>query len=406
VIHAADVRDVVVVGAGIVGLATAHRVLEARPGARVTVVEREPRVAAHQSSRNSGVVHAGLYYPPGSAKARWCRAGKAELERFCVEEGVPLERTGKLVIAVDRDELPALRELAARARRNGVEVEEVGPDGIRDHEPHAAGLAAVWSPETAVTDFAAVAEALRARIEDRGGEVRLDTTVDAIEEDPSGVGVTTSSGRLGAEAVVACAGAWADRVAAMTGEPPSARIVPIRGSWLELRPGLSHLVRGNIYPVPRPGLPFLGVHLTRRLDGRVWIGPNAVLAAARDGARRGTARWRDLADTLRFPGTWRLGVDHAGTAAGEVFRDRVLAAALREVVRYVPGITRADVRRGPWGVRAQAVRPDGTLVEDFEVHRSGRVLHLLNAPSPAATASLAIGGELARRVGSLVGDGT
>jgi (S)-2-hydroxyglutarate dehydrogenase len=283
-----------------------------------------------------------------------------------------------------------------------VEVEEVGPAGLRDHEPHAAGLAAVWSPGTAVTDFAAVAEALRRRVEARGGEVRLGAAVAAIEEDGSGVHVASAAGRLRAGSVVVCAGAWADRLAAMTGAAPTARIVPIRGSWLELRPGLGHLVRGNIYPVPRPGLPFLGVHLTRRLDGRIWIGPNAVLAAARDGGRHGMARWRDLADTLRFPGTWRLAADHAGTAAVELFRDRVLAAALREVVRYVPGIAPADVRRGPWGVRAQAVRSDGTLVEDFEVHRSGRVLHLLNAPSPAATASLAIGAELARRVG----DGT
>jgi (S)-2-hydroxyglutarate dehydrogenase len=392
-----DIRDVAVVGAGIVGLATAYQLLVIRPELRVTVLEREARVAAHQSSRNSGVLHAGLYYPPGSAKARWCRRGKAALERFCAEHGVPVRRSGKLVIAVDRAELPRLRELADRARRNGAEVEPVGPDGIQDHEPHAAGLAGVWSPETAVTDFATVAEGLREQIEARGGEILLGTPVTGLRETRDRVLVASPGASRAARAVVACAGPWADRVAAMSGPGVAEQIVPIRGSWLELRPGLSHLVRGNIYPVPRPGLPFLGVHLTRRIDGRVWIGPNAVLATSRDGERRGSRRWHDLADTLRFPGTWRLAAEHAGTATGELLRDRVLAVTLREVARYVPGISRSDVRRGPWGVRAQAVRPDGTLVEDFEVRASGRILHLLNAPSPAATAALAIGDELARR---------
>jgi (S)-2-hydroxyglutarate dehydrogenase len=390
-------RDVVVVGAGIVGLATAHQLLERRPTLRITVLEAEPRVAAHQSSRNSGVLHAGLYYPPGSAKARWCREGKRELERFCADHGVPVRRAGKLVVAVERAELPRLAELADRARTNGVEVETVGPDGIRDHEPHAVGVGALWSPTTAVTDFATVAEALRRRVEARGGEVVLDTPVTGLTERVDRVRVSSPGGTIGGRVVITCAGSWADRLAAMGGRPTPERIVPIRGSWLELRPGLRHLVRGNVYPVPQPGLPFLGVHLTRRIDDRVWVGPNAVLAAARDGSRGGAARWRDLADTLRFGGSWRLARRHARTAVAEVVRDRLLRATLREVARYVPGIGPEDVRRGPWGVRAQAVRPDGTLVEDFEIRGSGRLLHLLNAPSPAATAALAIGDELARR---------
>ena len=387
--------DVVVIGAGIVGLATAYRLLEARPGSQVVVLEREDRVAAHQSSHNSGVLHAGLYYPPGSAKARWCRQGKVALERFCDEEGVPVRRSGKLVVAVDRDELPRLRDLATRARQNGAPVETLGPDGLRDHEPHVTGLAGVWSPETAVTDFGVVAEALRRRIVTLGGQVLLHTPVTGLREDPDEVRLVTPLGPRRARIAIACAGPWADRVAAMSGPAPPERIVPIRGSWLELRPALRHLVRGNVYPVPRPGLPFLGVHLTRRLDDRIWIGPNAVLTRSRDGGR--TAAWRDLADTLRFTGTWRLGARHAGTAAGEFLRDRCLAATVREVQRYVPAVERRDVRRGPSGIRAQAVRPDGTLVEDFELRASGRVLHLLNAPSPAATASFAIGEELARR---------
>jgi (S)-2-hydroxyglutarate dehydrogenase len=387
--------DVVVIGAGIVGLATAYRLLEARPGSRVVVLEREDRVAAHQSSHNSGVLHAGLYYPPGSAKARWCRQGKVALERFCDEEGVPVRRSGKLVVAVDRDELPRLRDLASRARQNGAPVETVGPDGLRDHEPHVTGLAGVWSPETAVTDFGVVAEALRRRVEALGGEVALRTPVTGLREERDEVRIDTPTGCRRTRVAVACAGPWADRVAAMSGPAPPERIVPIRGSWLELRPSLRHLVRGNVYPVPLPGLPFLGVHLTRRIDDQVWIGPNAVLTRSRDGDR--AAAWRDLAATLRFTGTWRLGARHAGTAAGEFLRDRWLAATVREVQRYVPAVERRDVRRGPSGIRAQAVRPDGTLVEDFELRASGRVLHLLNAPSPAATASFAIGEELARR---------
>jgi (S)-2-hydroxyglutarate dehydrogenase len=391
-------HEVAVIGAGIVGLATALRLLEARPGSRVVVLEREDRVAAHQSSHNSGVLHAGLYYPQGSAKARWCRRGKVALERFCADHGVAVRRDGKLVVAVGRDELPRLRALADRARSNGVEVDLVGPEGLRDHEPHVTGLAGVWSPTTAVTDFGAVALAMAARAAELGAEVRLGTEVTGLREDHDGVTLTTTAGEHRARTAVACAGPWADRVAAMTGGAPAERIVPIRGSWLELRPDRRELVRGNIYPVPRPGLPFLGVHLTRRVDGQVWIGPNAVLARGRD--RSGSHRhhpWHDLLDTLRFPGTWRLGRRHAATAAAELVRDRWLAATVREVRRYVPAISRADVRRGPWGIRAQALRPDGTLVEDFEVRASGRVLHLLNAPSPAATASLAIGEELARR---------
>jgi (S)-2-hydroxyglutarate dehydrogenase len=392
----APTHDVVVIGAGIVGLATALRLLGSSPGLQLAVVEREDRVAAHQSSHNSGVLHAGLYYPPGSAKARWCRRGKEALERFCAEHGVPVRRDGKLVVAVDREELPRLRELADRARRNGVEVDLVGPDGLRDHEPHVTGLAGVWSPTTAVTDFGAAATAMAAKLAELGGQVRLGTEVTGLREGRDQVTVTTTAGELRARGVIACAGPWADRVAAMTGASPPERIVPIRGAWLELRPDRRELVRGSIYPVPRPGLPFLGVHLTRRVDGQVWIGPNAVLARGRD-RLHGRRPWHDLAETLRFPGTWRLGRRHATTAAAELVRDRWLAATIREVRRYVPAISRADVRRGPWGVRAQALRPDGTLVEDFEVRASGRVLHLLNAPSPAATASLAIGEELARQ---------
>jgi (S)-2-hydroxyglutarate dehydrogenase len=393
-----DHLDVAVIGGGIVGLATAHQLLQARPGLRVAVLERESDVGRHQSSRNSGVLHAGLYYPPGSAKALFSRLGKAAMERFCAEQGVPVERTGKVVVAVDRRELPGLAALEQRACVNGVPVERLDADGLRAHEPHVAGIAGLWSPETAVTDFGLVCQVLARTVRKAGGEVRTGVEVVGLDDRSSAVRIATTAGDVAARAAVACAGLQADRVAALAGSPPAERIVPFRGAWLELRPGLRHLVRGNVYPVPAGGLPFLGVHLTRRVDGRVWIGPNAVLAGAREGTRPWSLSGRDLGEVVRFAGTWRLARAHLGVAAGEVWRDRVLRATVRAVQRYVPAIGLRDVRRGPWGVRAQLVAPDGTLVEDFTIRASGRVLHVLNAPSPAATSALAIGEDLAGRV--------
>jgi (S)-2-hydroxyglutarate dehydrogenase len=417
--------DVVVIGGGIVGLATAHRLLEHRPGLRVLVLERETEVGRHQSSRNSGVLHAGLYYTPGSSKARWSRAGKPLMERFCAEHGVPFERTGKVVVAVDRAEVPALDALAERARTNGVEVHRLGPSGLRDHEPHVAGVAGLWTPETAVTDFGAVCHALADAIRAADGEVRTDTEVVDLHATREQVDITTSRGSVvTARAVVACGGLQADRLlsatatgtttagrttagtgtttagrtSTATGPTDDVRIVPIRGSWLELRPDQHHLVRGNIYPVPTGGgLPFLGVHLTRRVDGRVWVGPNAVPVFAREGRSPASLDTHDARAVLAYPGSWRLARAHWQVVVGEVWRDRVLAATTRAVQRYVPAIERAHLRRGPWGVRAQLVDRRGRLVDDFTIRELGRTIHLLNAPSPAATSALTIGGELAER---------
>jgi (S)-2-hydroxyglutarate dehydrogenase len=395
----ADHLDVAVIGGGIVGLATAHQLLSARPGLRVAVLEREPAVGRHQSSRNSGVLHAGIYYPPGSAKARFSRQGKAAMERFCAEQGVPVERTGKVVVAVDPRELSALAALEQRARTNGVPVQRLDADGLRVHEPHVAGIAGLWSPETAVTNFGLVCQALARTVREAGGEVHTGVEVEGLDDRPSGVRIATTAGDVAARTAVACAGLQADRLAALAGLRTPERVVPFRGAWLELRPSLRHLVRGNVYPVPAGGgLPFLGVHLTRRVDGRVWIGPNAVLAGAREGARPWSLSGRDLGAVVRYAGTWRLARAHLGVAAGEVWRDRVLRATVRAVQRYVPAIGLRDVRRGPWGVRAQLVAPDGRLVDDFTIRASGRVLHVLNAPSPAATSALAIGEDLAERV--------
>lgn len=399
------VADVAVVGGGIVGLATAHILLEQRPGLRVVVLEREPDVGRGQSSRNSGVLHAGVYYPPGSAKARWCTTGKRRMEQFCEEHDVPVLRNGKLVVAVRHSELPELARLAERSRANGVLVHEVDAGRLRELEPNVTALAGLHSPTTAVTDFSLVTRAMSRCITAAGGDVRTSSEVLSIDAPAHGpVRLVSRSGDIEASAVVACAGLQADRFARASGVPLTEHIVSFRGSWLRVRPHLAGIVRHSIYPVPVGGLPFLGVHLTPRVDGGLWIGPNAVLALAREGRRPWSADLRDLAAILRFPGLWRLARRYPRVAVGEVWRDVLLRAQLAEVARYVPGIGPDDVERGPWGVRAQLMTPGGDLVEDFRIEQQDRVLHLVNAPSPAATASLAIGEELAGRVGRVLDD--
>ncbi len=388
-------HDVVVVGAGIVGLATAWRLVQARPGLRITVVDKEPRVGVHQSGRNSGVLHAGVYYPPGSDKARLCRRGKRQLEAFCDEHGVDYALNGKLVVAADESELGRLESLEARARANGVPgLRRLGPRGMRAVEPHVRGVAALHSPRTGVVDFAAVCRALADRLEAAGVELRLTTPVAGVDGRTDHATVTTPAGTLGAGAVVVCAGLQSDRLAGGDG----ARIIPFRGSWIRVRAHARHLVAGNVYPVPDPRLPFLGVHLTRRIDGELMIGPNALLAAAREGYDRPAVDARDLLDTLSWPGLWRLAARHWRTGLRELLEDRLTGLYLRRVRRYLPALSRADVVAGPAGIRAQSVTRGGELVDDFSVERRGRVLHVRNAPSPAATASLAIGQELAGRV--------
>ena len=405
--------DVAIVGGGIVGLATAHQLLEAHPDLEVVVLEAEQDVGLQQSARNSGVLHAGLYYPPGSAKARWSRAGKPLLERFCAEHGVPYRRTGKVVVAVEKAEIPALDALADRARTNGVEIHRLGPSGLRDHEPHVSGVAGLWTPETGVTDFGVVCRALADAIRTRGGHIRTGIEVVDLHATDQQVDVTAAgTGHVcSARTVVVCAGLRSDQLLATTagadGHPTAdantdtdtdARIVPVRGSWLELRPDQRHLVRGNIYPVPTGGgLPFLGVHLTKRIDGQVWVGPNAVPVLARQGRRPSSIDLHDLRQLAGFPGTWRLARQHWRVLASEVWADRVLTATVNAVQRYVPAIERQHLRRGPWGVRAQLVDRTGRLVDDFTLREHGRTIHVLNAPSPAATSALAIGGELAAR---------
>lgn len=390
--------DVAIIGAGIVGLATALRLLEARPDLRLTVLEGEDRVAAHQSGHNSGVVHAGLYYAPGSQKAMLCREGKALLERYCETHGIPIAFPGKLVVALDEEEVPRLTALRAKGEANGVAgLEEVGPERIREIEPHVAGIRALWSPRTGITDFTRVTQAYAADVAVRGGAIELSRLVTGIERRREGLVLATPRGPIQAANVIACAGLWSDRVASMSGDatPDSPRIVPFRGDYYTLSPDAATLVNGLVYPVPDPRFPFLGIHLTRRIDGEVWAGPNAVLAFKRTGYRRRDVSLRDLGEALANPGFRRLARRFWRIGLSEMWRDASHGAFTREVQRFLPGLRPDQLRFGPSGVRAQALRRDGTLVDDFDLAGSGRLIHVRNAPSPAATSSLAIGGRLA-----------
>ena len=397
-----DRRDVVIVGGGIVGLATAFRLLEARPDLRLTLVEKEPHLATHQTDHNSGVLHAGLYYAPGSLKAQLCGEGKADLEAFATTHGLPFERCGKLVVAVEECELPRLVDLRRRGEANGVPgLEEVGPDRMREIEPHVAGIRGLWSPSTGIIDFRRVALALADEVRTRGGTIETSWPVSGIDALGSEVVVrrADSDARTAALAVV-CGGLHADRLARLTGDDADPRIVPFRGDYYALAAAARPLVRGLIYPVPDPRFPFLGVHFTRRVDGEVWAGPNAVLAFAREGYRRRDVRPRDLLDTLGDRGFRRLARRYLWAGLAELWRDWWKPAFVAELRRYLPEIQAMDLRFGPSGVRAQAVSADGRLVDDFVLGGRGRVIHVRNAPSPAATSSLAI----ARRVAGMALD--
>ncbi len=391
-----DTYDVAVIGGGIVGLAVALQLQRRKPAWRLILLEKEAELATHQTGHNSGVLHAGLYYAPGSRKARLCREGKAELERFAGERGIPYRRCGKLVVALTRDELVRLAAIRERAAANGVEgLEEVGPERLREIEPAAAGLKALWSPSSGIIDFRRVALAYAAEVARAGGVLRTDCRVVAIEDRGAERIVRTTAGDVACRGLISCAGLFADRVAAMTGPESDLRIVPFRGDYYTLRPAARPLVRGLIYPVPDPRFPFLGVHFTPTLAGDVLAGPNAVLAFAREGYRRTDLSVGDLLETLAFPGFRRLAAKNWRTGLAELRRDWSRRAFAAELRRYVPALAAADLVFGPSGVRAQALRADGTLVDDFAIVEGPRLLHVVNAPSPAATASLAIGREVA-----------
>jgi L-2-hydroxyglutarate oxidase LhgO len=391
-----------VIGAGIVGLAVARRITELFPGASVTVMEKEDRVAVHQTGHNSGVVHAGLYYAPGSLKATLCRRGVGLLHEYCQEKCLPYDECGKLVVAIDESERPALERIRERATANGVpDLRRLTGDELREIEPYGAGVAALHSPRTAITDFVKVAESYADDVRAAGGEIHFGFEVTGIRQNAGQVEVRGCGGRRGGEGtggervltfdrLVVCAGLQSDVVAAWAGDDAGPAIVPFRGEYFRLKPERAHLVKGLIYPVPNPDYPFLGVHFTKRINGSVDLGPNAVLAFAREGYTRTTFNRADLAATLTWPGFRKLARQHWRMGAEEMAGSLSKSLYLRFARKYVPDVTAADIERAPAGVRAQAVDRDGSLVDDFRISRLGNVLAVRNAPSPAATSSLAI----------------
>jgi (S)-2-hydroxyglutarate dehydrogenase len=388
---------VLVIGGGIIGLAVAER-LSQRIGTQVVVCEKENGWAAHQTGHNSGVIHSGLYYAPGSPKALMCRRGAESMIAFAKDNGVPVDVCGKLVVGTDQGEVPRLQALRERGLANGLAVREIGPDEASEFEPHVRCVRALYVPSTGVINFREVSAALVRQLELAGAELRLGTAVVGFRHFQMATVVETTSGEIEADVVVNCAGLHSDRVARMAGVRPAARIVPFRGEYYELAPSARHLVKGLIYPVPDPAFPFLGVHLTRGIDGSVHAGPNAVLALAREGYRWRTIRLGDVAETLRYGGFLRLARRHYRSGADEMLRSlsrRRFADSLR---RLVPEIADADLVRSRPGVRAQAVMPDGRLVDDFLIQAQGHAIHVLNAPSPAATSAL----EIAKHVVSLI----
>jgi len=391
------VRRVAVIGGGILGLAVA-RELTSR-GDHVTVLEKEDRWAAHQTGHNSNVVHAGLYYEPGSFKARMSVAGNQSMIDFARTNGVPFDVCGKLVVATHNDELPGLHALAARASANGVPARLITPAEAHEQEPEVACVAALHVTSTAIIDFAAVCEVLAKQLESAGADLRLNTPALAIRPGSAGgVEIATGTEVIRADVLVNCAGLHSDRVAKLAGLTPPVKIVPFRGEYFTLRPESAHLVRGLIYPVPDPTLPFLGVHLTRMLDGSVHAGPNAVLALRREGYRWRDVSAGDLAETARFPGLWRLARKYPRTAVDEVARSLSRRRFARSLARLVPAVGREDLVRAGAGVRAQALRRDGTLVHDFIIETAPNQVHVLNAPSPGATCALEIAKHVADQV--------
>lgn len=389
--------DVAVIGAGILGLSTAMALARRHSGLRVVALEQESGVGRHQSGNNSGVIHSGLYYRPGSAKARMAVEGAERMYAFCAEHGVGAERCGKVVVATHERELERLAELRRRGEANGVQgIREIGPDELRALEPNAAGVRALHVPSTGIADYPAVCNTYRSLLEANGGAVRLRSRVGRIRVDPDGVALHTTSGRLRARYAVNCAGLQADRVAQRAGAPRDVRIVPFRGEYYDLTESARGLVRNLIYPVPDPAFPFLGVHFTRRLDGSVEAGPNAVLALRREGYR-----WRDVSltdtwDAVSYIGFLRLAQRHWRTGLGEVWRSANKPAFVAALRRLMPALQGSQLVRGGAGVRAQALERDGSLVDDFQIVETDRMIHVLNAPSPGATASLPIGEQIAQ----------
>lgn len=394
--------DVVVVGAGVVGLASTLALTEQHPQLKIAILEKESEVAAHQTGHNSGVIHSGIYYKPGSYKARLCVEGARLVTQFCDEHRIPYERCGKVIVATAEEELPRLQTLFERGTANGVPgLELIGPERLREIEPHSAGIKAIWSPATGIVDFAEVARTMARLLEERGVQLLTKAQVTGIVQETNGLRLQTPRGEIKARYMVNCAGLYCDVLARHTGIQPDLQIIPFRGEYVFLRPERRSLVNGLIYPVPDPRFPFLGVHFTRTIYGDVEAGPNAVLAFAREGYTMGRIHPGELLATLTYPGLWAMGRKYWRTGFYEFYRSLSRKALISSLQRLIPEVSLPDIASGGAGVRAQAVTRDGSLVDDFHIVESPRAIHVLNAPSPAATASLAIGRHIAKQAAAL-----
>jgi L-2-hydroxyglutarate oxidase len=390
--------DFAIVGGGIVGLSTARALLERHPNAGVLVLEKEEGWARHQTGHNSGVIHSGVYYKPGSLKARFSRDGVAALLEFCREQRIAYEICGKVIVATDPDELPRLDDLYERGLKNGLKVEKIGPDELEELEPHAAGLAALKVPETGIVDFTQVAEAFAAVVAEEGGVLRTSTEVEDVSETEDEVEISTNRGTFRARSLVNCAGLHSDRVALLCGVEAGVKIVPFRGEYYELKPEKRHLVKNIVYPLPDPSFPFLNVHLTRTVEGGVEAGPNAVLGLAREGYRKTDINIKDSFEALTYPGLWRLARTYWRTGIGELVRSFSRKVFTRSLKKLIPEVEEEDLAPIEAGVRAQALAKDGELMNDFLIVDGKRSVHVLNAPSPAATAAIPIGKTIAERI--------
>ena len=384
------IYDYCIIGGGIVGLATAMRLLEAQPGCSLVLLEKEDRLAAHQTGHNSGVVHAGIYYAPGSLKAQLCRNGAQAMKEFCAANNIPLDVCGKLVVATDGVELQRMAALESRAAENAIAVERLDAAALREREPNISGLGALLVPSTGIVDYKAVCRAMADAVRKAGGDIRLSTHVTAITESGNGVTVSSTGESWSARKLVACAGLQSDRLARLAGMAIDYRIVPFRGEYYRLRPERNDIVRHLIYPVPDPGLPFLGIHLTRMIDGGVTVGPNAVIGLAREGYPRLSVNLRDICDFASFPGFWKTVLANRASALSELRSSLSKRNYLQQCRKYCPSLELDDFQQSEAGIRAQAVKSDGTLIHDFVFAETGRMLHVCNAPSPAATSSLPI----------------